>query len=128
MANYDLMLLQAKNAITLQEASNANTLTNIDTQISNAEIQLERARESYRSLKEKNNLQYDNIVKNNKDQLATLNDTYKNQLSTAENMMTSFLYSADKILGMTEENKFINYNWEAYLGQKNNIGISRSEN
>lgn len=128
MANYDLMLLQAKNAITLQEASNANTLTNIDTQISNAEIQLERARESYRSLKEKNNLQYDNIVKNNKDQLVTLNDTYKNQLSTAENMMTSFLYSADKILGMTEENKFINYNWEAYLGQKNNIGISRSEN
>lgn len=127
IANYDLAVAQARNGIVLQDATAATNLTNLDTQITNAEIQYQKAELAYRQLTERNSLKYDNIVQQNKDQLATYNDTYKTQLNSVDGMMTQFLYDADKIIGVTEENRYINQAWEAYLGAVSGIGWSKSE-
>lgn len=111
----------------MQNATAATNLANLDTQIANAEIQYQKAELAYRQLTERNSLKYDNTVQQNKNQLSSYNDTYKTQLNSVDGMMTQFLYDADKIIGVTEENTYINQAWEAYLGAVNGIGWSKSE-
>lgn len=126
MTNYDLAVKQAQNAITLQDASAQTSLVNIDNQISAAEAQYNKALVAYNQLMEQTNLKYDNVVQENKNKLKTFNDTYKSQLNNIEAMMNQQLFDADKILGMTSENQYINTAFKAYLGIANGVGISKS--
>lgn len=127
VTNYDLMLTQAKNNIGLQNAANEAQLVNLDNGISSAQMQYDKALQAYKQLLGRNDLKYDNLVKKNQDTLDSYNDTYRQQLSALEAMMTQQLHEADKILGMTSNFQYANNSWENYLGAANGEGMATAQ-
>ena len=89
-----------------------------------ARIGYERARQTYETLTGKNALAYDTLVNTNSKTLDGYNENYKTYLGDAERIMTSMLYEADKILGITTNFEFANDAWEPYLGTR--VGDSRA--
>lgn len=127
VSNYDLQLMQAKNNINLQDASAETQLANLANSVSNADIAYKKALQTYNQLQEKTSLEYDNLVKSNNDTLKTYNDTYRSQLSALDAMMTQYLHSSDKIIGMTSQYENAVYRWQSYLGASNGEGTSKAE-
>lgn len=116
LSNYDLAVAQARNGVTLQQTSAETTKLNLENSIAAAEIAYTKALQDYNAVRDKNNLQLGTVVKQNKDALISYNDTYRNYLIDIEKSMTQYLYEADKILGLTPENKWKVSLWKPYLG------------
>lgn len=125
--NYDLAVAQAKNGVILQEASSDTTRVNLENSVLQAEIAYNRALQDATNIKNRRWLQYDTLVKKNRDTLATINDAYKNHLTDLERSMTHYLHEADKIIGVTSENQWKNSAWKAYLWAQSGVNISRAE-
>ncbi len=79
-------------------------------------MQYDKALLAYNQLLSQNNLKYDNLVEKNKDTISGYDDIYRNQLNSLEATMTQYLYSADQILGKTDNFRYQNDDWEYYLG------------
>ena len=122
--NYDLRYSQALNTLKVQNASIETTRINLMQSIDAARIGYERARQTYETLTGKNALAYDTLVNTNSKTLDTYNESYKTYLGDAERIMTSMLYEADKILGITTNFEYANDAWEPYLGTR--VGDSRA--
>ena len=114
--NYDLRYYQALNTLKVQNASIETTRINLMQSIDAARIGYERARQAYETLTSKNALSYDTLVNTNSKTLDGYNETYKTYLGDTERLMTSMLYEADKILGISTNFEFTNDVWEPYLG------------
>lgn len=115
VTNADLALAQAKNSITLQDASTETTKVNLDQSVEAAETAYERALLTYNNLKSQTGLQYANTVKNNDQTLKAYNEAYGSYLSDAERLMTQLLHEGDKIIGMTSAFENSTRAWESYL-------------
>ncbi|MBC7498816.1 HlyD family efflux transporter periplasmic adaptor subunit [Candidatus Gracilibacteria bacterium] len=122
--NYDLRYSQAVNTLKVQNASIETTRINLLQSVDAARISYERARQAYETLTGKNALSYDTLVNTNSKTLDAYNESYKTYLSDAERIMTSMLYEADKILGITTNFEYANDAWEPYLGTR--VGDSRA--
>ncbi len=122
--NYDLRYSQAVNTIKVQNASIETTRINLIQSVDAARINYERSRQAYDTLTGKNALSYDTLVNTNSKTLDAYNESYKTYLSDAERIMTSMLYEADKILGITTNFEYANDAWEPYLGTR--VGDSRA--
>lgn len=116
--NYDLRYSQAVNTLRVQTASIETSRINLVQSVDTARIAYERARQAYDTLTGKNALAYDTLVNNNSKTLDGYNESYKTYLSDAERIMTSMLYEADKILGITTNFEYANDSWEPYLGTR----------
>lgn len=118
--NLDLALKQAQNNVALQKASNEAQIVNLENQITSAQMQYDKALLAYNQLISQNALKYDNLVEKNKDTISGYDDIYRNHLNNLEATMTQYLYSADQILGKTENFRYQNDAWEYYLGWNGN--------
>jgi multidrug efflux pump subunit AcrA (membrane-fusion protein) len=114
--NYDLRYSQAVNTIKVQNASIETTRINLIQSVDTARISYERARQAYETLTGKNALSYDALVNTNSKTLDGYNESYKTYLGDADRLMTSMLYEADRILGITTNFELSNDSWEPYLG------------
>ncbi len=122
--NYDLRYSQALNTIKIQNATIDTTKINLSQAVDAAKIGFERARQTYETLNGKNALAYDTLVNTNSKTLDGYNESYKTYLSDAERIMTSMLYEADKILGITTNFEYANDSFEPYLWTR--VGDSRA--
>lgn len=120
VGNYDLALKQAKNNLSLQKANNESQMVNLENAISSAQMQYDKALLAYNQLLGQNTLKYDNLVEKNKNTISGFDDIYRNHLKTLDSIMTQYLYSADMILGKTDNFRYQNDAWEYYLGWNGN--------
>lgn len=118
LSNTDLAVVQARNGITLQDASITTTTVNLDQAITAAQAAYDRARLTYESLTSKTSLQYSNTLKQNNTTLRIYQDNYTNFLNELDRLMTQLLHEGDQILGMTAAYEHTNDAWEPYLGAR----------
>lgn len=118
LTNYDLQLAQAENALKMQNASRETTSINLDSAVDNARIAYERADQAYKTLMDRNALQYDLTVSGNKKTLDAYNENFKSYITELEKSMTQYLHEWDKILGITTVFEYANDSWEPYLGAR----------
>lgn len=114
-SNYDLLLEQAQNNLDLQNNQIISQEINLQNSINNAQNAYDKAFQAYRNLENQIDLKYDNIVKENNEKLKTLNDSYKNYLTSINSMMTQYLYEWDIVLWITSDNDWKNNGFETYL-------------
>lgn len=126
--NYDLKYSQAVNTLKVQNASTETARINLLQSIDAARINYERSRQAYETLTGKNALSYDTLVNTNSKTLDGYNETYKTYLGDTERIMTSMLYEADKILGISTNFEFTNDVWEPYLGIQGGNSKSMAKN
>lgn len=118
LTNYDLQLAQAENALKMQNASRETTSINLDSAVDNARIAYERADQAYKTLLDRNALQYDLTVSGNKKTLDAYNESFRSYITELEKSMTQYLHEWDKILGITTVFEYTNDSWESYLGAR----------
>jgi len=118
LTNYDLQLAQAENALKMQNASRETTSINLDSAVDNARIAYERADQAYKTLMDRNALQYDLTVSGNKKTLDAYNESFRSYITELEKSMTQYLHEWDKILGITTIFEYANDGWEPYLGAR----------
>ncbi len=124
--NFDLRLAQAENALSIQDASVATSTINLDQWVANARIALDRAKQSYQTIADKNALQFDTVVNSDGKTLDTYNQNYRTYISDIDRLMTQELYDADKILAISEYFKYPS--WESYLGVRNGTSYADAKN
>ncbi len=124
--NFDLRLAQAENALSIQDANVATLTINLDQWVANARIALDRAKQSYQTIADKNALQFDTVVNSDGKTLDTYNQNYRTYISDIDRLMTQELYDADKILAISEYFKYPS--WESYLGVRNGTSYADAKN
>lgn len=124
--NFDLRLAQAENALSLQDASVTTTTVNLDQWVENARIGLQRAKQAYQTLTDKNALQLDTVVNTNGKTLDAYNQNYRSYISDLDRLMTQVLFDGDKILGISDYFKYPS--WESYLGVRNGTSFADARN
>lgn len=124
--NFDLRLAQAENALSLQDASVTTTTVNLDQWVENAHIGLQRAKQAYQTLTDKNALQLDTVVNTDGKTLDAYNQNYRSYISDLDRLMTQVLFDGDKILGISDYFKYPS--WESYLGVRNGTSFADARN
>jgi len=114
----DIQLSQAENALKIQNTSRNTTRINLDQSVENARISYQRAEQSHKTLLDRNSLQYDLTVSNNKKTLDAYNENFRSYLTELEKTMTQLLHEGDKILWITTVFEYANDAWEPYLGAR----------
>ncbi|EKD66279.1 MAG: efflux transporter, RND family, MFP subunit [uncultured bacterium (gcode 4)] len=103
-------------------------LTNIKTNRSNTEITTWESLKNATLLVKNAQTNLDNFEKNSEENLNSIYENLKVGMSSALVNLDASVTQADIILGVTDKNKYINDNYEMYLGAKNSSLKTSAEN
>ena len=116
--SYDIRVAQAKNSVSLQDASIDTTKVNLDKAVVDTQIAYDQAKRTYDTLISKTGLSYDTIVNANQKTFDTLDANYKLYLADIEKNLDQVLYQSDQILGLSTVFENTNNNFESQLGAR----------
>lgn len=116
--SYDIRLAQAKNGLSVQDATLESSKISLDRAISDSQIAYEQAKRSYDTLIAKNPLVYDALVNTNQKTIDNLDSNYKLYVNDLDKNLDNMTYEADKVLGISVTFQYQNDGFESQLGAR----------